>query len=204
MTQLDEHGARILAFVECYQRKYHRSPSYREIGAAVGLASSDHVARDLRRLVELGYLSFTPGISRSIVLLKTPQAQIHSNNLRLPNFNTPRAAVPASDGLDELAASLFQDEKDTFILRARGEALRDAELEEGDLIVIKRGEAFREGDMLALWLKNERRTALKYVYHENGRLRLHSANEALPPDYVKSSDVEIRGTVLAIIRKRGT
>ncbi len=203
MTQLDEHGARILAFVECYQRTYHRSPSYREIGAAVGLASSNHVARDLRRLVELGYLSFTPGVSRSIVLLKTPRAQTRSTNLRLFNF-TPRVDAPASDELNELAANLFPDEKDTFILRAHGESLREAELAEGDLVVIKRGAAFREGDMLALWLKNERRTALKYVYPENGRLRLHSANEAFPPDYVKPSDVEIRGTVLAIIRKRGT
>ncbi|HZQ05168.1 MAG TPA: S24 family peptidase [Anaerolineae bacterium] len=202
MTQLDEHGARILAFVECYQRKYHRSPSYREIGAAVGLASSDHVARDLRRLVELGYLSFTPGVSRSIVLLKTPRAQTRSTNLRLFNF-TPRVDAPASDELNELAANLFPDEKDTFILRAHGESLREAELEEGDLVVIKRGEAFREGDMLALWLKNERRTALKYVYHENGRLRLHAVNEQQAPDYVQPSDIEIRGTVLAIIRKHG-
>jgi len=73
MTQLDEHGARILAFVERYQRQYQRAPTYREIGAAVGLVSNDHVARDLKRLVHQGYLAFTPGVSRSLVLLKLPR-----------------------------------------------------------------------------------------------------------------------------------
>lgn len=70
MTRMDDHGEAIIAFIRSYQEAYHCSPSYEEIGTAVGLASKDHVSRDLRKLKEQGDLSFTPGMSRSIVLLK--------------------------------------------------------------------------------------------------------------------------------------
>ncbi len=201
MTQLDEHGARILSFVERYQHQHHRSPTYREIGAAIGIRSTDHVSRDLRRLVRDGYISFKPRVSKSIVLLKTANARSRQTSLPLPYFNASPKTIP-TDELARLAAELFADEKDTFLLRARGQAMRDATLDDGDLVVIKRTEKFCDGDMLAVYLKPSKRTTLRHVYRENGRLRVQSANPDTQPQYYKPSDLEIRGTVLAILRKR--
>ncbi len=201
MTQPDEHGARILTFVERYQQQHRRSPTYREIGAAVGIRSTDHVSRDLRRLVRDGYISFKPRVSKSIVLLKTPQTRTRQNALPLPYFNRSTNPAPA-DELTRLAAELFQDEKDTFVLRARGQAMRDAMLDDGDLVVVKRAEKFQDGDMLAVYLKPSKRTTLRHVYRENGYLRVESANPDTQPQYYKPTDLEIRGTVLAILRKR--
>jgi repressor LexA len=200
MTQLDEHGARILAFVERYQRQYHRSPTYREIGAAVGLVSNDHVARDLKRLVHQGYLAFTPGVSRSIVLLKTPPSRRRVSALPLPNFDTVRLK-PKRDELHELAAGLFQDESDTFFLRARGNALQDALLNDGDVVVVKRGAAFADGEMFAVYFHQTKRTTLRYLYLDHGRVRAQPPDPNAPPEYARFSEIEIRGTVLAIVRK---
>lgn len=199
MTQPDEHGVRILSFLERYQQQNHRSPTYREIGAAVGLVSTDHVARDLRRLVQDGYISFKPRVSKSIVLLKTTRSR--QANLPLPYLNTTEKALPA-DELSKLAAELFEDEKDTFLLRARGQAMRDAMLDDGDLVVVKRAEKFRDGDMLAVYLKPSKRTTLRRLYRENGRMRVQSDNPDAQVQYYKPTDLEIRGTVLAILRKR--
>lgn len=201
MTQLDEHGSRILQFVERYQTQHHRSPTYREIGAAVGLSSTDHVSRDLRRLQQDGYISFRPRVKSSIVLLKSTRARSQQPALPLPFLYAPHHALP-NDELTRLASELFEDERDTFLLRARGNAMRDAMLDEGDLAVIKRTTNFRDGDMLAIYLKNQRRTTLRHVYRENGRLRVQSANPDTQPQYYKPSELEIRGTVLAILRKR--
>jgi repressor LexA len=201
MTQLDEHGARILSFVERYQRQHHRSPTFREIGAAVGISSTDHVSRDLRRLVRDGYISFKPRVSKSIVLLRTPRASARQSALPLPYLRNADA-VPALDEMSRLAAELFEDEKDTFLLRARGQAMRDAMLDDGDLVVVKRTEKFQDGDMLAVYLKNQKRTTLRHVYRENGHLRIQSANPDTQPQHYKPTDLEIRGTVLAILRKR--
>ncbi len=197
MTQLDEHGARILAFVERYQRQHQRSPTYREIGAAVGLVSNDHVARDVKRLAQQGYLAFTPGVSRSLVLLKTPLARRRASVLPLPNFDAPSKR----DELSELAAGLFQDETDTFLLRAYGAAMQDALLNDGDRVIVKRGAQFADGELLAVYLRAAKRTTLRYLYRENGRVRAQAPNPAAPPEYLRFSEIEIRGSVLAILRK---
>jgi repressor LexA len=201
MTQLDEHGARILAFVERYQRQYQRAPTYREIGAAVGLVSNDHVARDLKRLVHQGYLAFTPGVSRSLVLLKSLPTRRRVSALPLPNFDSVMPK-PARDELRALAANLFQTEADTFLLRARGAAMQDAGLNDGDMVVVKHGAQFTDGEMVAAYLHRHKRTTLCYLYRENGRLRMQSANPGAQPQYYKHSEIEIRGTVLAILRER--
>lgn len=201
MTQLDEHGARILAFVERYQRQHHRAPTYREIGAAVGLVSNDHVARDLKRLVHQGYLDFTPGVSRSLVLLKTPQTRRRTSVLPLPNFDTV-SVKPKRDETDEFVAGLFQDEPDTFFLRARGNAMQDALLNDGDMVVVKRGTQVGDGEMAAVYLYRAKRTMLRYLFQENGRVRAQSPNPDAPPEYFRFSEIEIRGTVLAIVRKQ--
>ncbi|MCC7161714.1 MAG: hypothetical protein IT331_04415 [Anaerolineae bacterium] len=201
MTQLDEHGAQILTFVERYQQQNRRSPTFREIGAAVGISSTDHVSRDLRRLVRDGYISFKPRVSKSIVLLKSPQVRARQNALPLPYFNSAEQMQP-SDELGRLAAELFQDEQDTFLLRARGQSLRDATLDDGDLVVVKRTNQFCDGDMLAIYLKSSKRTTLRHIYRQNGRYRVESANPDTQPQYYKLSDLEIRGRVLAILRKR--
>lgn len=199
MTQLDEHGARILAFVERYQRQHQRSPTYREIGAAIGLVSNDHVARDVKRLAHQGYLAFTPGVSRSLVLLKTPSTRRRAFALPLP---TPNVAAPAPrDELSELAAGLFQDEADTFLLRAYGTAMQDALLNDGDLVIVKRGARFADGEMLAVYLRPAKRTTLRYLYRDNGRVRAQAPNPDAPPEYLRFSEIEIRGAVLAIVRK---
>lgn len=199
MAQSEEHGARILSFVERYQQENRRSPTYREIGAAVGLSSTDHVARDLRRLRQDGYISFKPRVSKSIVLLKP--ARPRQTAYQLPYFKTTEPARP-TDPLSKLAAELFEDEKDTFLLRARGQAMRDAMLDDGDLVVVKRTENFRDGDMLAIYLKAAKRTTLRRTYRKNGRLIVHSDNPDTQPKYYRPSEIEIRGTVLAILRKR--
>jgi repressor LexA len=199
MTQPDEHGVQILNFLERYQQQNHRSPTYREIGAAVGLASTDHVARDLRRLVRDGYISFKPRVSKSIVLLKTTRSR--QATLPLPFLNTREKPAP-TDELSRLAAELFEDEKDTFLLRARGQAMRDAMLDDGDLVVVKRADNFRDGDMVAVYLRTSKRTTLRRIHRENGRLRVQSDNPDTQVQYYKPSELEIRGTVLAILRKR--
>ena len=56
----DQHEPLILEFVLQYQQTHGHAPTYREIGAAVGLYSLDHVSRDLKRLVKSGALTLLP------------------------------------------------------------------------------------------------------------------------------------------------
>lgn len=209
MTQRDQHEQQILSFVKAYRRQNSRSPSYQEICRAVGLSSKDHVARDLRRLKQRGALTFTPGVSRSIVPLKVSRRRHNSGNGTLP-FPTlisdglaPRPLSqddPITREIESIAAAMLEDVRDVYILQVRGEASGDALLSEGDLVLVKHTPKALDGDMVAVWLKSKRKTMLKYIYRENGYVRLQSPNPNLPPDLVELSEIEIRGPVLAIVR----
>ncbi len=211
MTQLDEHGEQIIDFIKRYQEIHQRSPSYQEIGAAVGLTSKDHVSRDLRKLKELGCLSFTPGVSRSIVLLKRERSGRGggTSTIPLPVVDTITGSEPlstADSGLMPLdwisvAQELVQNEPDVHVLRVQGSSMLDALVNDGDLVVIKRKNTAENGELVAAWLKSQQTITLKYYHRENGHVRLQPANPALPALLLSPSDIEIRGQVLAIVRK---
>lgn len=59
---------RIIRFIREYSRYHGYGPTWREIGKAVGLASTSSVSYQLRRLEEKGYLRLGPGSSRAITL----------------------------------------------------------------------------------------------------------------------------------------
>ncbi len=210
MTQLDEHGERIVAFIERYQALYHRSPTYEEIGEAVGLPSKDHVSRDLRRLQDQGYLAITPRVGRSLVLLKNSERRRDpgSGAIPLPILGTLQAHRPIPDHarvppLDwvTVGRELVDDGRDVYVLRVEGDSMTDALVNDGDLVVLKRRQLAENGEMVAVWVKPQRALSLKYYYRENGHVRLQPANPALPPVQVKPNQVEIQGQVLAIVRK---
>ena len=65
--KLSHRQREILYFIAGFMDDNSYSPTIREIGDGVGMASTSHVARNLSRLQEYGYITRTPGISRSIV-----------------------------------------------------------------------------------------------------------------------------------------
>lgn len=210
MTQPDQHEQQILSFVRAYRRENSRSPSYQEICRAVGLTSKDHVARDLRRLKRQGALTYTPGVSRSIVPLKGPRRRNNNGNgtLPLPAPVSDRLGPVASTRDDFvtreirlIAAYLSEDLRDVYVLQVRPEASEDALLGESDLILVKHSPQAQDGDMVAVWLKSRQLTMLKYIHRENGQVRLQSPNPNTPPEYLNPSEIEIRGRVLAIVRQ---
>ncbi len=211
MTQLDRHGAQIVGFIERYQEEHGRSPSYQEIGAAVGIASKDHVSRDLKRLEREGYITITPRIGRSIVLLRNGRGHRgrRSTAIPLPIVGTIKSRQPIAEPEPQeppidwvtVGRELVGDDRDVYVLRVEGDAMIDALVNHGDLVVIKRTQNAQNGEMIAVWQKGTGKLGLKYYYRENGHVRLQPANPELPSVNVHPSEVEIQGQVLAIMRK---
>jgi SOS-response transcriptional repressor LexA len=62
----------ILDFIGCYQSNHGSPPSYREIGAEVGLLSSSTVSSHVQKLIAAGHLRQRPGQPRSLELTTPP------------------------------------------------------------------------------------------------------------------------------------
>ena len=79
----------------------------------------------------------------------------------------------------------------------------DALIDDGDVVIVKPGQNADNGDMVVAWLKQEEEATLKKFYLEGDRVRLQPANSQMEPIYSQANNVEVRGKVVAVIRKLG-
>ena len=78
----------------------------------------------------------------------------------------------------------------------------DAMVNDGDIVVMKKVDQARNGEMVAIWLADRDETTLKYFYQENGRVRLQPANPSMQPIIIDDpSIVEVQGKVVLVIRQ---
>ncbi len=120
--------------------------------------------------------------------------------------------VPASDfsyydpdsGIDIARSLLPQGDNisDLYALKVQGDSMIDAMVNDGDVVVMKRTNQARNGEMVAIWLNDRDETTLKYFYLENGRVRLQPANPAMQPIIINDpKTVEVQGKVVLVIRQ---
>ena len=78
----------------------------------------------------------------------------------------------------------------------------DAMVNDGDIVVMKRTNQARNGEMVAIWLNDRDETTLKYFYAENGRIRLQPANPFMQAIIINDpKTVEVQGKVVLVIRQ---
>ncbi len=111
---------------------------------------------------------------------------------------------PAQDyietGLD-LNKALIRHKASTFYGRVVGDSMRDAGIDEGDIIVIDKSLDAREGDLVVCFVDGE--FAIKYLRIENGKLLLYPANDKYAPiEVTNADDFRVWGVVTYTIKKR--
>lgn len=136
--------------------------------------------------------------------------------LRIPVVGRIFASVPvpvpssdfqyfdAESSVDIARSLLPSREKgsDLFALEVQGDSMIDAMVNDGDLVIMKPANEARNGELVAIWLRDRDETTLKYFYLENGRVRLQPANPTMKPIYIDDpSIVQIQGKVVMVIRK---
>ena len=77
----------------------------------------------------------------------------------------------------------------------------DALINDGDVVVMKHQSDARNGDLVAVWLKDEKETTLKRFYLEGDRVRLQPANPYMDPIYTPAENVQIQGKVIVVLRQ---
>jgi repressor LexA len=171
-------------------------PTVREIGAHFGIRSPNGVMCHLKALEKKQMIVRDERMSRAIQLTDAPQ--LKRTSLPLVGqvaAGTPVLAVENRERID--FAPLFDDSQQ-FCLKVRGDSMIEAHIADGDYAIIRRQTTARDGDIVVALVDGQEAT-LKRFYKERGRIRLEPANSSLKPIY--SSDVEILGVLVGVIRK---
>ena len=198
---------KVLKFIRSFISDKGYSPSVNDIVDGCKLSSPNLAQYHLNVLEREGILRRAPGVFRSIQLVQGANTDIPLLGAIAAGSPIP---VPESDNwamsADEvlgLSRDLVGDEEGLFALRVRGRSMIDACIMDGDIVVMQATQSAQDGDMVAVWLKDEHEVTLKRIYREEGRIRLQPANRQIEPLYVDPENVEIQGKVVAVIRKLG-
>jgi repressor LexA len=212
---LTERHQKILDYLDKRQAKGY-PPSIREIGEATGISSTSVVTYYLKQLEEWGRIERDAKFSRALRLTGSANANIFKIPIVAPIAAGLPIMVPAPgetyigeeiDGVDVARSLLPAGEKgtDLFAMKVQGDSMIDAMVNDGDIVIMKKAEQARNGEMVAVWLPYKDETTLKYFYKEKDGYRLQPANPTMDPIRIKKNEpLEIKGKVVLVIRNVAT
>ena len=204
----------ILDYIRDFYAANMYPPTIRDIGRSVGIASTSVVSYNLDKLRDAGWINREGRLSRGLQLVHKPVRRVPARGalVTVPLAGRIFAAVPvpmpaadasfAPDETIDLPRSMVGDAEDLFALQVRGDSMIDAMVGNGDIVVMKRTQVARNGDLVAVWLRREEETTLKHFFVEaSGRIRLQPANPKMKPIYVHAKNVEVQGRVVLVLRQ---
>src|ERR671921_1373942 len=196
---LTKRQQEIFDFIKRYSAKYGYPPTVRDIGKAVGLASSSTVHAHLSNLEKAGVLRRDPTKPRALELLDRAVGQV-GDAVRsvvspggLPVVGHVAAGQPilAEENIEDYVEvpSLAGGDQGEYVLRVRGDSMKDAGILPGDYVVVRPQDGAEDGEIVVALVGEE--ATVKTFYREADHVRLQPANEALEP--IRSGEVRVLG-----------
>ena len=211
--KLSDRQQEMIAYIGKFTGDKGYPPTIRQIGTAVGISSTSVVNYNLNKLEREGFILRDLKVSRGVRLAdntrRTGRAD-RAERITIPLSGYIFASEPvlvgdtaqtAGDEVIELTRDLISDEGDLFALKVKGNSMIDAMVSDGDIVVMKKVDRARNGEMVAVWLNDRGETTLKHFYLENGRVRLQPANPTMQPIYVDPAKVQVQGKVMLVLRQ---
>ena len=206
---LTKRQQEIFDFIKKYSAKYGYPPTVRDIGKAVGLASSSTVHAHLANLERAGLLRRDPAKPRALELVghrrEAPREEAARDVHRLPLVGQVAAGSPllAEENVEDYVAVPEPVSRggEEFLLRVKGDSMVNAGILDGDLLVVRRQQDARDGDIVVALAGDDEsadEATVKTFYREPDRVRLQPENDALAPIY--ATHVTVLGKVIGVLR----
>jgi repressor LexA len=202
----DKRQEILLYITECLGDRGY-PPSVREIGEAVGLASSSTVHAHLAVLQREGYLRRDPTKPRAIEVRYDPasKAALPTGRVRqVPLVGDVAAGtgVLATENVTELLAvpEELTGNGSMFALRIRGDSMIDAGILDGDLVVVREQPDAENGDVVVAGIPGDEATVKRFG-RSGDSIVLSPANALFEPMELSPSDVTVYGKVVSVMRR---
>ena len=195
----------IWQFLVEYTDGHGYPPTVREIGEAVGLASPSTVHAHLANLERAGLLRRDPTKPRALELTgrERPETAPMPELEKLPLVGQIAAGGPllADQNVEDYVA-VPETLRGDFLLRVRGDSMIDAGILDGDIVVVKRQDDARNGEIVVALAGDDEsadEATVKRFFREDGRVRLQPENASMEPIYARH--VQILGRVAGVFRE---
>lgn len=203
MKKISKRQEDILSFIKSEVKKKGYPPSVREIGEAVGLASSSTVHGHLARLESKGFIRRDPTKPRAIEVLDPEGLEaMKPGVLNVPLVGKVTAGLPitAIENIEEyfpLPESFGTTEDQLFMLEIVGNSMIEAGILNGDHVIVKQQQTAQNGEIVVAMTEDDEAT-VKRFFKEKDYFRLQPENSSMDPIIV--DNVSILGKVVGVYR----
>jgi len=208
----------ILDYVESFSNTNGYPPSYAEIAQAFDYSSLATVHEHLTNLEQKGVVRKNYNQSRSLQVVRADPGSITMEVLGMVAAGFPLEPFDDEDFDDEdFDDEDFDDEErdeetvtvprelfppgENYVLRVKGDSMIDAQIRDGDYILINQRQTVENGEMVIALVDGE--ATVKKFYREGSRVRLQPANPTMPAKDYPADRVAIQGVVVAVIPRPG-
>jgi repressor LexA len=192
-------------------------PTLREIGARMGIRSTNGVNDHLRALERKGYLTREDMKSRALRPTHLANQQLGELPLEPVANDVDMVEVPilgrVAAGLPLLAEehvvdtvridrTLVKGGREVFGLKVHGDSMIEAGILSGDYIFVKKQLTATRGEIVVALIGDE--ATVKYYYPEKDHVRFQPANKNMAPIYVRAADFKptmLLGVVVGVYRR---
>ena len=184
-------------FINAYREQNSASPSVQEIADHIVVAKST-ASRYRSTMREKGMIEYDG--HRNIATRETIRTK--AETVLVPILGCVSCGIPkfAEENIEEyvrLPIALF-GKGDFFILRANGDSMVEANIDHGDLVVIRQQSHAEEGQIVVALIEDEATLKRYYPEPDLHRVRLHPENQNLQDIFV--NDCGIQGVAVKVIK----
>jgi len=203
---LTKRQRQVLDFISHFLDDNGYCPSYDEIARGLELASLATVHKHISVLEGKGYLKRGFNQSRSLELAPKfvqEQRRTRPAATEIPLLGRIAAGSPVEsvEQREVLNFADFARGGNSYALEVRGDSMIEDHICDGDLILLERVSEVRDGDIVVALVGGHESTLKRYYRQGPDTVRLQPANASLEPIVVPAREVEIKGRLLAVLRK---
>lgn len=209
MEDLSKRQREVLDYIQSRILHNNIPPTYREIGDALGISSTNGVSDHVKALIKKGYIrkvSSGSGAARGLILTEKSSVQRNDTVIDVPLIGTVAAGAPilAEESYERtlrLDASMADTSAPVYALRVRGDSMINAGIYEDDIVIVRQTQSsFRPGDIVVALIDGE--ATVKYFFRESNRICLQPANDHMKPIYIDPTQNSlIQGVVIGLYRQ---
>lgn len=218
MPPLSSKQLEVLAFIQQFMEAHALPPTRGEIASGLGLKNRQGIDQHLRALETKGVIELMPGISRGIrvressapapspagatVLSMSSARSMDSQGLPLLGRIAAGSPILAEGNIEDriqVDPALFRPRAD-FMLRVRGDSMKDADILDRDLLAVHQTSQARHGQIVVARIGDE--ATVKYYRRQGQLVRLEPANPAYQPIEIdlRKQELTIEGLAVGVIR----
>jgi len=199
MSTLTSRQAAVFEFIKERVQSRGYGPTVREIGEHFQISSPNGVMCHLRALERKGLLHRVRKHDRAIARAIELAPEIMAEEKGMPMVGTVAAGLTtlAFEQAERVDFGGMFAKKNLFALKVKGDSMIEAQIAEGDYVVVKKQKTAQPGQMVVAQTP-EGEATLKYWHPEANRIRLQPANSSMQPIYVK--DASVLGVVVGVVR----